>query len=361
MINSLLPIDGTISIYRDCTLAIRDKNPPREVVVAVAKCILTNAKLTCEAFLEGKLSNLDPIVGENACQIRALVAITFYMEEDLKEHLRALKDKVEKLLEKLKLQVNPLNGNLDIQLENLGLTLNVTDKVDYMLRSHLLTIGKYFDMEPNGREKSGIDCSKINEKLQTEVSKKVLQSIIKIAQMKISEDSVRFIQMEADKLTDKFIVSQLTGKMFNPVKGKTLHASSAFYNLKTVLLRAEEMKVPVLVKEFKSDNPRSIYFCTSNNELEDNQPILVVECFLSESCTEQVIASQGLRKLILANVACTPDYSKDESIILLEEHARNEILEHKSFGESLGCHTSSPTVFKVVHIHAATVKEEKVI
>lgn len=96
MINSLLPMSGDVSIYRDCLEAIENKNLSEVEVLAVAKCVLTNAKLTCDAMLNGKLTCLDPIVGENACQIRALAAITSHLDFALMGQLDVLRGTIKK-------------------------------------------------------------------------------------------------------------------------------------------------------------------------------------------------------------------------------------------------------------------------
>lgn len=377
MINSLLPINGTISIYRDCTIAIGDEKLSEAEVLAVAKCYLSNAKLTCDAILKGRLTSLDPIVGENACQIRALAAISAHVDADLKKELIVLCERLNqlvistvKLIDTLgTLKTRPsfnADGGLLEQLDSLGLSLSVSEKIDYLLRSHLLTVGKYFYMNSKGQERSGIDCQKMKDKLKTKLGRDLLEKMVGIAQEKIALDSVRFLQMQAAGTTLETRVANGAIRVIKP-NNLELHSSCALYNLKVVMLRASEMQIPILIKEHGVKNPMGIYFRANEplvEELKKDQAILVIECFFPENSSKEAIVEgilqHGLLELVLANVACTPQYSADDEISHLEQESQEEILKYRALGKDLGCQTASPAVFSIAHVHAATVNEEKI-
>ncbi len=377
MINSLLPIDGAISIYRDCSIAIGNENPSQAVVLDVAKGVLTNAKKMCDAILKGRLTQLDPIVGENACQIRALFAICASLEPELKKELSILSDYLQKKLMIVNVHQNKTQlatkGTLLEQLEALQLSISVSETVDYLCRSHFLTIGKSFCMNRNGNECSKIIYQDIKNRLSTKMESDLLEKMVKIAQEKIACDSIKFLQSEAVKLDIKTYLDDGAIRVIDHME-KQLHSSCALFNLKAVLLRVKEMNVPILVKEYKDrkelkkSTPVGIYFCSDQRVekgLDKEQQILVVECFFPEGYEKETLAKSilenGLDTLILANAACTPQYSADDDISCLELEAQEEILKYRSLGKELGCDTASPVIFKVAHVHAATVKEEKVV
>jgi hypothetical protein len=366
MINSLLPISGTVSIYRDCCIAIGDKNLSEIKVLDVAKCILTNAKLTCDAMRKGNLTYLDPIVGENACQIRALAAITSHLDLTLMGKLDILVGTIQNMLlllnkKKNKAQ-NGLKGSLLEQLDNLGLSLCVSEKIDYLFRSHFLTIGKYFYINRNEKERCGIDFQNMKNRLNTCIDRGLLEKIVGIAQEKISQDSILYLQNQAETTSIKAQVSDGVIRVI-PHDNLQLHSSCAFYNLKVVMLRARAMRIPILLKEHGVKNPLGMYF--NSGDLSADQPIIVIECFLPKDCKKEalkeVILHYELMDLVLANVACTDLYSADDDISGLDQEDQYEILNYRALGKKLGCQTASPTVFSIAHIHAATVKEEKVV
>lgn len=262
---------------------------------------------------------------------------------------------------KNKIQVG-LKGRFLAQLENLELSLCVPEKIDYLFRSHFLTVGKYYYMNRDGKERCGIECHKMKVQLKTCIKDDLLKKIVGIAQERISQDSILYLQMEA---MDTAFIAQVSGEAIRVITHSNLQlrSSCAFYNLKVIMLRAIEMEIPILVKEHGVKNPMGMYFCAK--VLSNEQSILVIECFFPKDCKKEVviedISQHGLINLVLANVACTPQYSADDDISLIDPDAQDEILKYRTLGKEIGCQTSSPAIFSIAHIHAATVKEEKVV
>lgn len=379
MISNSVP--GKISIYADC-VEILNRSPRLDSPdpLDVAKCLLTNTKMTCEAILKGRLTQLDPIVGENACQIRALAALTGYMDPELQKEAAALKVQVQKCLKKLN-HLNNLQGgssqlskgSLEQHFSQLDMCVSVSERMDYLLRSHLLTIGKYFTMNRNGEEKSGIDCQNIKQRLKTSLSVDFLAPLVHDAREKMSRQSILFIQAEAQKLGGVKPLEDRCIRVIHP-RFYTLHSSCALYNLKTVMQRVCAMQLPILLREHGANHPLGFCFQSPapgaapvlirKESLKPEQAVLVIEGYFPESmdpkAIEEALQRHGILDLALANVALTPQYSEDDNLSVLDEEAKEEIARYKELGIALGCQSSAPKVFSIAHIHAATAREEMV-
>ena len=389
---------GKISAFADCIdVSNKHADYKPDDPFGVAKIVLTNLKMTCQAILNGQLTALDPIVGENTCQVRALAAITGYLNEELKAEAAALKPIVEERLLKLnddlnayrkqyrQFDYNPLARlSLTTQLAQLGISIEITERMDYLARSHLLTIGKYFSMNLHGRELSGISCETMKGRLKAStMNLQFLEALVHHSREKMSRQTIVFLQDEAKKLRrapggDLAVLKrQLEDRCIRVIKpgSFTFLTSCAFYNLKTVLGRVCEMGVPILLKEHgvKLRKPMGFYFRSQNagdppTLLPDNpaqgQPILVIEGFFAAKESKEMLMKflqkSNLVELILANVALTKQYSADDNTSVLDSEAREEIARFQELGKALGCQTSQPQVFSIAHIHAATAGEEKV-
>jgi|GEM_PF-4484133 len=391
----------TLSLYGDCVEVLNNPKILRPNPYDVAKCFLSNAHMTCQALLQGRLSKLDPIVGENACQVRALLVLIAYLTPEVREELKTLDERVNALLKTLNEMVNAQRKSvckfykeeaaLEEQLAQLKLCITVSERVDYLLRCHLLTIGKHFSISRDGTERCWITVQTIKDRLKTQISNEVLEPIIHHARQKMSQHTVRYLQEEARKLRSngcELVLRQLQQERIRMVIARPLtHQSScAFYNIKAVVMRVCELGIPILIKEhlihdqnkakLRADtiriNPIRFYFRGAQaggslirvNPPEDPlQPLLVVEGFFPEKQTPETIAAaldqRGAWELILANAAGVLQFSADDVIDVLEQEAKDEIQRYRILGEKLGCQTATPAVFSIAHIHASTHQEEK--
>lgn len=378
----------TLSLYGDCVEVLNNPKILRPSPYDVAKCFLSNARMTCQALLQGRLSKLDPIVGENACQVRALLVLIAYLMPDVRQELTALDKRIEVLLKNLNEMINAQrrsyhqfykeDAQLEEQMAQLKLCVTVSERVDYLLRCHLLTIGKHFSIDRDGTEWCGITAQTIRDRLKTQLSYEVLEPIINCARQKMSHQTVRYLQEEALKLTSsghELVLRQLEGERIRTVIARpfTFRSSCAFFNIQAVVMRVCELGVPILIKEHVKNNPMGFYFRSIQagqfpsiaNPLSDpHERLLVIEGFFPEGRTPEDLSrelqQQGVVNVILANAALVPQFSADDNIELLEQEAKDEISSYRVLGKDLGYQTATPRVFSIAHIHAATHKEEKI-
>lgn len=426
----LSSLNGESKVVRPKDKDKLDLVPTLEKTLAISKALLKNAKMACNVLLNGRISELDPIVGENACQIRMMEAEKALSDDTL---LKEAQSNVKKIAEQEKMIVKVMNAlqkvdimphnkastllarlNLnvpisekmnDITMSNLlfddlmnelGLSLDVSEKMLFILRSHLLTAGKYFYMNRNGDERSGIDASNLSHKLSSKIERETLEDIIHCAKEQISKQSVIRIQQESSLLSEQLtpharhMEKQLQGKCIRQVKVTSMgdeplvcDSSCAFYNLKAIMARAREKQLPILIKQYRekgldskdavdllyqSEKPGSAPKLLSGQQkgsLDAKQPIYVIECYFPKNIKEEelvlLIEKAGLIEVILANVSLVPQYSADDDISVLDDEAQMEIDTYRQLGKKLGCQTSHPSVFSIAHTHAATMQEELVL
>lgn len=354
----------TVSIYADCFEVLQAKPPglPVPNPCDVAKCFLTNTKKTCEAILRGNLSKFDPIVGENGCQIRALAALKGYLDSDLKAEAQRVHQLVEILLKKVNgIRNQPCKyfttdlTSIPEKLKQLQLLLEVSPKLDYLCRAHLLTVGKFFCINRQGRETSGIEVARIGHVLKANLA--LLEAIVPHSQCKLAAQSIPFIQEEARALL-RGEISHLENPFIRQiqVKERLFSSSCALFNLKAVLQRVNSLHIPIMLKGHSKDDQRKFIF--PEGKLHPNQPLLVIEGFFRQGIDIREAVNQvGLVNLILANVACVKQYSVDDQTQGLLPAAQEEIAIFRQIGNILECQTPKPVIFSVVHVHAATARE----
>jgi hypothetical protein len=374
------------------------KKKPIKRYLTFARFFLVNAAKTCKAILEGRLTQLDPIVGENSCQIRALAAIKAISDNTLREEVKQLKKQCETHLARVQktLQNPPELADFNTRsigqvMDDLQLSLSTSALMRLLLKAHLLTLGKFFKVLPNGREISGIDIAILRRQLSPGLPREVVREIVCRERINMANLSVPFLQEQAAALPDSHLqtlvasrtIRQVPLQIFtskkHPTKKKienihlrvALSCSCALFNLRVILAQLCQQQVPILLKEYRTDGEASLgYYFRSPTSGEaprllaaapqkKEEPIFVFECrFSTLAELPQAIEKEGLVEIALANAAKVAQYAVDDAVDHLNGEEQQEIARYKVLGEKLGCQTSAPALFSIVHTHAATVQEE---
>lgn len=361
---------------------VNTKTPKVILTLQAAQFILKNAKLTIDAFNKGKLSQLDPIVGENSCHLRGLAVILASQDLDFQNELVSLKNNIQKLSKRLDACINNpplLNSEATSKdiLNSLGLSLEISTRAHYFFLAHLLTLGKNFYVGEDGREVSNIEIYQLRDKLSRKLDTRVIQKIVELSREQIAFESVEFIQEEASKLDGeehlqkqlsdkccKYINPTLENKIFN------FKVSCAFYNFKATLCRLTQENIPILIKEHVVGKkvPRGIFLSSLKENVPfdvriKNRPVYVLECFFPKNSSRddllKAIPEYGLMDIALANVALVPQFSKEDDISHLDEKAREEIKAYRERGKQLKCQTVDPEIFSIMHTYASSIQEER--
>jgi hypothetical protein len=355
-------------------------------ILAVAKLLATNVKLTATAFAQRRFSQFDPIVHENSCQIRAYGVITLSQSGPVSEELLKLREAAigaEKVLQTL--QNKPVYPSEKISFEqiiaDLHLSLEASPEVIYLLQTHFLTVAKVFRMNGDGSETAYIDFSTLRSRVSKQVDVERLKEIVDYTQVKLAEASIRFIQAEASCL-DEFTQAQLADEQVATVlppgpKALQRRCSCAFYNFKTILLRARETKVLILVKKYAigQEKPCGIFYTASETaalfvplpleemvKFDPKTPVFVIEGFMPKEMDQdglqKHVEALSLLDMALINVARVPQFSsRDFDPGTFDPKACQEIETYRKRAHELGCSLEKPKMFSIVHTHAGSVEE----
>ena len=251
----------SISIYADGNLATLSGDSK----IHTAKFFLTIAAKASKALIRGDLTSFDPIVRENTCQVRGLHAIVSFLDKELLEEAARVEKRARELL------------NLLPSIHE----LTVSEKLDYCFRSFLLTHGKTFQMSRALVETSGICPGMLKDRLSKKMDTSHIKAIVALAQTKMAEATVLFIQAQAGTLS-----VHLEDRTIR--RGK-LATSCAFYNFKAVLLALKALQIPILIKEHRGQAFKLLYRSQEPGALLKKMttaittitPIFVIEAFSS--------------------------------------------------------------------------------
>ncbi|MES2344942.1 MAG: hypothetical protein V4494_03270 [Chlamydiota bacterium] len=345
--------------------------------LGLLQAIATNADLTAKTLLDGRLSLLDPIVHDDSCLVRGLAIVQIGRDDAVLEEAKQLRVVSKKAI-----------GNISSALSGKTrgketLSFSSSSQLIFLQLAHLLTVAKIFKANASGHEVAKIDLNSLRSKLRVKnlVSIESLGKLVDHCQHQISEISVCFIQEEAFRLSvieSKFLQIQLqvVETIAPPVSLSTRKCCCLFYNTKTVLLRARELRIPIFVREHEESTLGII--CRSEEsgeflqpissfeaiELADDLPILVVHAFLpsgfDQNVFERHVSEETLEKLILSSVALNYQYSiQNEDPSKFSPEALQELEGYRGLGVALGCQLPNPRALTAVHIHASTVNEER--
>lgn len=335
----------TISLFRDY-LDTHTNATVREVLPA-ARFMLTIARFALKALLNGQLTCFDPIVGENACQGRAIAAIDAYLDAALLQEAESTTALVANLLRKINQYQNetpPTESTSPEEiLTQLGLILAISAKMDYCFRSFLLTYGKFFEMTRERQERSGINFGQLRP-LSPKCPQDVIEAIVRSAQARISRDTIQVFKKAG---LDARYVRQVTTK-----SGLSLMSSCALFNMQAVIDALRARAIPIVLIEH---GVKGGYQFSFPGSADPKQPIFVVEGFKRRGMSDEELKAQieaiGVHELILANIAVLPQYSEDDDLSGLTDEMRSEIARYQALGHE--------RIFKIVHTHAATKGELK--
>lgn len=326
-----------------------ERNPLSNDSNALKLLCINVARAAFQHYLDGNLVQFDPIVGENACQIRTLMLQEMIVNQTIdKERLGRLIVKLDLLRERILSNQQP---DEEEKLEG------VTDQEKFLIRSHLLTYVRKRS-KPTESDESQLDdfCAPLSLKagdLTTHITKinpyKTLVDVSFKVKSDLSLSSVDYVPKIARELLErqkkmKSLMDQsltpnyafLAKVLQQPkdVNGQRLMATPMFYNLVAIM---EYIKIHqhLLILNlgdqyhlaFKSDETGCLIPIDDSASIE-NDPAFIIKCEISndealETDLMDMIDSlrsnreDSLMRFILANAADHPLYAgrcKEESL-----------------------------------------------
>lgn len=324
------------------------------------------------ALKESEFYLFDPLVGENACQIRAVKLAKIFSEgaydpETVLDAILRVKNRLNELLEDAKLsQVEEISLKDLIEKENLAVTLNYREA--FLIKSYILSKVKVSRPSKNENplvKNEYTDAKKIKE--LNGVGTMFAENLVKHLRERVALHSVAFVQQIApgrdEMVSEKFMFSH-----------RGLHCLPCFWMSRTLMHHALSCQIPiVLVAEQKAKNRNFetiqkiaiAYKPTSEgyvevplSSLDENVPALFLlgsTCKDFEELPDQETWKKELVEkcpidLILAYAATHRQYP-DPSVEgdLLEKVNDKEYEFYKQKAEEWGCSSTNPSRFFLAH------------
>jgi hypothetical protein len=345
--------------------------------------LLNAAELTFEAIHNFQLDKFDPLVGENACQIRAVLntLIFTYSSFDTEELLYKVKTSRKTIQDFQETIIAQEHNNFSLEdfIQRTDTNIALKQIEMYLIISYLLTIVKTIkppkDQTPFVKNEY-TDIRKL--KSMGLIGTMFAESLVKKLRIDLSTYSVTFIQeLSVEKsvhplseaLTDNFRVIH-----------KQLHSLPCYWFTKILLLKAQDLNIPiVLIARQISSLPGNealeevvcFYRNTKNGyklcEIENlnlNTPCVVLlansyrnpDEFPSKKLWETELSRYNIFDLVLAYAASHrqyPDISKED---LVKEIFDPEFDHHKKLAFKLGCSIENPYTFFLSHAFCDTPK-----
>ncbi len=264
--------------------------------------LLTAAETTAELINKGHISEFDPLVGENACQIRALKNCMIFSTHPVDGH--KLLAKIDKAKQKTHAFFKNLStfSNSDFSLynflENNDTDIQLTHNEIYLIQSYLLTVVK--TIKP---PKKDIPFVK-NEYTDTKKLKSIkpigtmfAENLIKKLRESLSASSVSFIQEISSRIANEALNNAILDDFY--VRYNRLHCLPCYWATKLLMVQALISQIPLVIiaRQLAKDRNYDVlneavlpfsptlsgYMATSLNLLNLKAPSLVL---LVNSCRE---------------------------------------------------------------------------
>lgn len=298
------------------------------------------ARAAFQHYLDGNLREFDPIVGENACQIRTLMLQEMIVNQTIdKERLGRLVMKLDQLRERI------IPNQPTAEEERLE---ELTDQEKFLIRSHLLTYVR-MRSQPTESDESQLDdfCAPLSLKaddlitLITQINPyKTLVDISFKVKSDLSLSSIAYVQkiakqhLERQRKLDSSLDQSLTpdyaflAKVLQQPKdanGQNLMATPMFYNI-VAIMEHIKMHQHLLILNlddqhhlaFKADEAGCFIPIDDPSSIE-NDPAFVIKCKVSNDALEtdlmdmidilKINRGDSLTRFILANAADHPLYA----------------------------------------------------
>ncbi len=336
------------------------------------------------------LEKFDALVGENACQIRAvkiaLIAKTFSLDNivDLLQQIEVASQAVDQLLTPASINQLMRKGiSLKEILEQHNLTIDLTADEMFAIQSYFLSQMRV-ELSENGVLPSLTlleICSPLSlQKKAPHISHSFITKLGNHVRKLLSKSSVEFVREVATYLNDPELIEMVSEKF--EILHHKLTCIPLFWSVKALFTFALKAKIPVVfhakllrsVKDgyeiseeeclyFKPCQTTKTYTAVDVMELDSTTPVCVIEGVLYTDGKDTVISLENWRQalknrsvleILLAAAADHRQYPDSNKEILTEI---DEYERFKRISREEGFALSNPTVFFVRHIYSTAVQK----
>lgn len=351
--------------------------------------ILKVALAAIRDFEEGHLEGFDCLVGENACEIRAIKMSMVAARSSI--NIQILQNRILDVLGKIPVLLAPRSissimksdFSLGKIIEDRDLEVFLSSDEIFTIRSHLLTLMK--TVKDSDQHLHSIfrmevaDPKKLKE--IGEVSSVFANRLLYGLRKSLATSSVEFIRAEADVISDPDIIKMVSEEFTFQHNG--LPCIPMFWTYKTVLETAEKNNIPifllakflkkkgeefeVLDKEgllFKRFNSNSSVLAHAIETADLEKPAIVVEGVvvpdsagktLSKMQWKNVVGEMSVVDVILAGAADHRQLPNEALETVFENLKDAEYENYKSMARKEGFSSSNPTTFFIQHVYAGRI------
>lgn len=345
--------------------------------------LLIASEQAAESFLQGELECFDPLVGENACQIRALQLAVFLRDDsfDISRLLNNINHSKLALKELIQAPAIVSSGtSLHDVIKDKKIDIQLNDGEIYLVKSYLLSKVKTqrpFKPELPLVKNEYTDTKKI--KAIGGVGTMFSENLVKSLREKLSSSSVKFVQKIAAQLpTSESSIEMVSDKFL--VNHRGLECLPCYWVTKILMWEAKNKGIPIVIlaeqvaKDLNYEVVRKMtiffqptsegYQETPSSSLDPDTPVLA---FLGRSCrnSSEFPETDQWRKelleynpvdLILAYAATHrqyPDLTKEHLVSgVQDEHYAY----YKTKSHEWGCSAENPSLFFLSHAYCDKIK-----
>lgn len=374
-LSELLPYDTSTKINGSLRTSLKEYS----LLLAAMEQAIT-------ALQSGDFEQFDAVVGENACQIRAVkIAMTAQKYFESVKSIQAQITNSKLKIETLSKSLEPLMKkgiSLQSLLEQGEIDVALTSDELFLFESFLLSVAKTVKpakvSSPLCRNDAA-DSKKLKQ-FGGDVSTSFTENLVRKARQLLSAASVVFVQEQAKFLKDKKLEKMCSEDFI--VNYNSWPCIPMFWTYKTLLLAAQKKGIPLVIyakflakdKEYGIVDEDCIVFQpTVGNQgsfYEESVPypsdlakaaifVQGVVCantdlLPSKSQWRKTIATQKL-DVILAGAADHRQYPNPEEDRRIEELNDDEFEGYKIMSRSKGYALENPSMFFIQHVYPATI------
>lgn len=340
-------------------------------------------------FQNGHLERFDSLVGENACQIRAvkiaIIAAKAAIDMELLiNKVYEVQVKLAVLLDDRKLaQLMISNRELAEVLETENLDIHLTNEQMFLFQSFLLCEMKELEVVTNFIKSLTYKDKSVPKKLSrfsNNVSANFTNGVANKARKQIAKTSVNFVRQIAAELQDTSLIKMTSGDF--TLEHNSLPCLPMFWTYKTLLKTAQNKFVPIVVHAqfvtkqnegytiveedllyFKptQDSNGINYILTSSENLDSEKPSCVIQGVVCINTTSKTfdkaewksrMTNHSIIDIILAGAADHRQYPNEKNDASLVDA---EYENYRSLAKNLGFSLENPNTFFINHVFSMQI------
>jgi hypothetical protein len=328
-----------------------------------------------------RLKDFDPLVGENACQIRAVQLATIISRcsfdlDRLSCCVSRSLEKMDELLSRLS-KVNKKQVSLDFFLKNESFDFEISADEFFLIISYILTktkVSKSFDVSrplvKNERtdEKKIKDLSNVGSLFAKKFIDHLREQMAALSVSFVQEIAVHLHQSDAALVSDELVMDH----------GR-LQTIPCYGSMRVILKHAKQAEIPIIMladqkaKDRNYEVVKQAALCFYPSEkgyqmvdlsgLDLHSPALVI---MGSTCRDhdelpvyeqwiQELTGQCPTELLLSYAAAHRQYLNEEKDHLVESLDHPCYQRHKEAASRLGCSLENPSLFFLTHAFCDTM------